>query len=410
MTLWDTKKGVSEGFLYPDTAAASPREEKPLEKGQNEGLSSYLGIYTKSCKQDAEEKRLWIEKQKQKQDSARNLIGGRLELCGRVPVPTNLNGDMIHLPDELRNLKILKNDENFYFGGLMRCGSVWSCPDCASIISGFRRNELIEAFSSALAQGLSISMLTLTVPHYAKDNLEDVLNGLQRALRTMKNRKSYKDFVKQVGVVGNIRALEPTYGVNGWHPHFHIILFTEKNIDAQLDEFKKHLLAHWKSACVSSGLPCPNEHGLDLVNGTWAASYVSKWGVAEEMTKGHLKKCKKDGHISPFGLLELYADGDKNAGKQFQEYARVFKGRRQLVWSKGLREMLKVRDQISDENVIAEVEKKSEVFMTITYQEYKKILNEGRQAECLFLCSQGKNAVRAWLDKLMSPDRDLSFP
>lgn len=412
MTLFDSKNDVSGGFLYFNSKI-----------DQNEGFSPYLesnaqttgdfpgalGIYTKSCKQDNEEKRLWIEKREQRQEVARNLIGGRCEICGRVPIPVDRDGKMIHMPEELRNTQILKNEENFFFGGLMRCGSVWSCPDCASIISEFRRKELKEAFDSALLQGLSISMMTLTVPHYAKDSLENVLKDIQISLRTMKNRKHFKDFAKKVGLVGNIRALEVTYGKNGWHPHFHILLFTEKNIDAELDEFKKYLLSHWQAACVSTGLPCPNEHGLDLVNGTWAASYVSKWGIAEEMTKGHLKNGVKEGHVSPFGLLDLYAEGDKSAGERFKEYAKVFKGRRQLVWSKGLRKMLKVNEHISDEKIIEEVEKKAEVFMTISYKDFKNILKHGKKAEFLStICPKGEEAVRAWLRELDS--LDVTFP
>jgi hypothetical protein len=421
LTLWDTKKGVSEGFLYRDSAAI----EKPFNDVQKEGFFTYpdhnaqtlgdspgsLGTITKSCKQDIEDKRLRIEKRQKKQEVARNLVGGRLETCGRVPVPVTYNGDIIHIPDGERSIHILKNDESFIFGGLMRCGSVWSCPTCASIITEYRRNELIEAHASAIAQGLFISMLTLTVPHYAKDRLEDVLSGIQKALRTMKNRKPFKKLAEEIELVGNIRTLEVTYGENGWHPHFHILLFTKKLLsDDGLKTLKEVLLSQWQAACVSSGLPCPNVHGVDLVDGAWAAAYVTKWGIEEEMTKGSLKNGKKAGHVSPFALLDIYAEGDENAGKRFQEYARVFKGRRQLVWSKGLRELLEVGKQRSDEGVIEEVEKKSEVFMKISYDDFKRILAHNKQAECLFMCNFGVAAVNAWLADLRRQDCSFHFP
>lgn len=425
LTLWDTKKGVSGGFLYSDMAAATVVSEKPLQEGQKGGLFTYpdhnaqtlgdssgsLGNITKSCKQDAEEKRLRLEKRQQKQDIARKLVGGRLETCGRVPVPVNHDGGIIHIPNEHRSIHVLKNGENFSFGGLMHCGSVWNCPTCASIITEFRRNELIEAHAFALAQGLCISMLTLTVPHYSKDHLEDVLNGIQKALRTLKNRKPFKKFTEEIELVGNIRTLEATYGENGWHPHFHILLFTKKLLsDDFLKTLKEVLLSQWQSACVSSGLPCPNEHGLDLVNGTWAAAYVTKWGIEEEMTKGLLKKGKKAGHVAPFALLDMYAEGDEEAGKRFQEYARVFKGRRQLVWSKGLRAMLGVSIQKSDEAIIEEVENKSEVFMKISYDDFKRILAHNKQADFLFTCNSGVTAVQAWLADLRRLDCSFHFP
>ncbi|WP_458127413.1 hypothetical protein, partial [Raoultella ornithinolytica] len=59
----------------------------------------------------------------------------------------------------------------------------------------------------------------------------------------------------------------------------------------------------WKKACEKAGLDQPSyEHGLDLRNGQKAASYVSKWGLEHEMTKGHIKKGKTDSK-TPFDLL-----------------------------------------------------------------------------------------------------------
>jgi len=43
------------------------------------------------------------------------------------------------------------------------------------------------------------------------------------------------------------------------------------------------------------------------------------------MTKGHLKQGVKDGHVSPFGLLDLYDQGDENAGRRFQELLQFLK-------------------------------------------------------------------------------------
>jgi hypothetical protein len=309
------------------------------------------------------------------------------------------------IPDHLRAIEILKNGENFSFGGLMMCGSVWICPVCASIITEHRRQELKQAHIAAAAMGLSISMLTLTVPHYAKDNLEDVLEGIKKALRRFKNSRAFKKITAGIGLVGNIRCLEPTYGVNGWHPHFHILWFTRSELnDQELYLLSQSLLSLWQKACVSSGLSCPNNHGLDLVNGTWASAYISKWGMEEEMTKGHLKQGVKEGHVSPFGLLDQYAEGDKNAGRNFQEYAKVFKGKRQLVWSKGLRELLKVGNQIPDDQIIVEQERTCEVFMKISYEDYKKLLSHEKRLECLRLCVQGEQAVRAFIDDLHNKD------
>jgi hypothetical protein len=396
---------------------------KPPIEDQNGGLSSYLeynaqtqgdlksslGISTISCNPEKDEINAKREKRYINQEVARSLIGGRLELCGRVPVPLSLNGNLIHIPDGQRKVSITKNGENYSFAGLMRCGSVWNCPECASMITEYRRNELKLACENASSQGLYISMLTLTVPHYAKDQLQNVLDGISGALRKFKNRKAFKKVALEIGLVGNIRTLEATYGENGWHPHFHILLFTKSEITGhELVLIQQSLLSQWQSACVSSGLPLPNNHGLDLVNGAHAAAYVTKWGIEEEMTKGHLKQGIKEGHVSPFGLLDLYREGDKNAGRRFQEFTKVSKGKRQLVWSKGLRELLEVGKQKPDEEIIADMEKISVEVMTISYPDFQQILKHKKRAEFLSkICPQGKEAIRAFIDDLYH--RDVSF-
>ena len=82
------------------------------------------------------------------------------------------------------------------------------------------------------------------------------------------------------------------------------------------------------------------KHGLDIQDGSQADRYVAKWGLPEEMSKGHMKKGKNGGY-TPFDLLELSIEdkplyGGKLPSKLFQEYAIVMKGQRQLVlgsWS-----------------------------------------------------------------------------
>ena len=52
--------------------------------------------------------------------------------------------------------------------------------------------------------------------------------------------------------------------------------------------------AQWQNCCKKAGLPIPSiEHGVDLQDGTFADEYVSKWGLEDEMTKGHTKKVVK---------------------------------------------------------------------------------------------------------------------
>jgi plasmid rolling circle replication initiator protein Rep len=366
-----------------------------------------LGIVTISCKQSESVEVTEGNKKHIKQKLARVLVGGRLNQCCRTPVPLKIGNE--YISDSMKFIDVYKNKlvNKFSFGGLMKCGSVWICPVCASEITEVRRIELKEAVESWKSTAEhDVYMLTLTVPHYAKDSLEVVLDGITQAFRKLTNRKGFKQFSSEIGLQGRVRTLEVTYGQNGWHPHFHVLLFVDKKIDSeQLQSLKNILLSQWQSACVSSGLPIPNEHGLDLVNGAQAAAYVSKWGIEEEMTKGHLKQGKKDGHVSPFGLLDLYAEGDTMAGDKFKEFTECFKGKRQLVWSPGLREMVGLKKEKTDEEIAEQISSGSELFARVPVLTWKKIVEADRVCELLKVCESGKEAVDAWLQEIHDYDR-----
>ena len=99
------------------------------------------------------------------------------------------------------------------------------------------------------------------------------------------------------------------------------------------------------------------QHGLDLADGTYADQYIGKWGVEHEMTKGHIKK-GKEGGLTPFDLLQLSFEDElifgRKPGQLFKEYAAAFKGARQLMWSRGLKDVFGLRD-VSDDEIMDEV-------------------------------------------------------
>ena len=54
------------------------------------------------------------------------------------------------------------------------------------------------------------------------------------------------------------------------------------------------LAFQWQDACIKAGAKAPDLiHGVDVRNGTYAAKYVSKWGLEEEVTRDILKGSKR---------------------------------------------------------------------------------------------------------------------
>jgi hypothetical protein len=225
---------------------------------------------------------------------------------------------------------------------------------CSAKIGERRRCEVEQGISAARERDWSVLLLTFTFSHGPLDALSGSLRRFMRAQKAMAESRRYKRLMALYGAVGTIKALECSVGRNGWHPHRHVLLILDGPLSAlEVVALEAALFALWSAAAGAVGLGMDRVHGL-TVQSTWGAvgDYVAKWGIAAELTK---PKMGRGAHLSPFQLLALAADtGEAPAVSLFREYAEVFKGRRQLVWSDGLRGLLGVAPEKSDGEVAAE--------------------------------------------------------
>jgi len=300
-----------------------------------------------------------------------------------------------------------------FYHGLMACGSVWTCPICAAKVSERRRTELRQAIESGKALGWTPHFVTLTVPHGAGDDVKELLSKLSEALKRLSNGKyAIKRRIEQElpseALHGYIRALEVTHGQNGFHPHFHMIAFTSPGITSafMLDAYR----AAWQRACRLAGLPIPSDtHGVTVQDGRFAAEYASKWGIEDEMTKGHTKQTRRKG-LTPWGMLRAVLDGDdleypaERAAALFQVYAAAFAGRRQLYWSNGLRAKLDLAKELSDEELVAKPDdEEASVLSTLTVEQWKAIRRKGQQAHILTVAESAPLLLQQVVDRYSKP-------
>lgn len=319
------------------------------------------------------------------QSAARGLLGKewRIDKC-------------LRLRQKHRDIQVIQSKEHksCSYTGLQTCGSVWACPVCAAKISERRRVEIKGAMDLHKANGGAVLLMTLTNPHNRGDDLAQLLALQAKALNWFNTDKASRKIFEQMGCIGQIKATEATVGRNGWHPHYHILLFVRPGLD--LEALQAALGARWIHACLKVGLKAPSiEHGLRLDGGDRAANYVSKWGLDHEMTKGHIKK-SKDGQ-SPFDLLRAYQEsGDKQAGALFVQFAHAFKGKRQLHWSPGLKKQFQV-GEMSDEELANKQDDKALLLGTITLTQWRYILRKEARSLILELAEQGWDAVSRFL-------------
>ena len=298
------------------------------EKERVRHLQTHFG---KTAAQEKREQRF-----KHQRAAARLLPSSRTAQC-LWSVASNSSGvDVIHNATEGRAR----------YAGLQTCGSVWSCPVCSAKVSEIRRQELNDALAAARQRGLVPVLVTETTRHKRGDSLASLLASLKKAKQRWANHRAFASLRSKNGgpLVGYITATEVTGGgANGWHPHFHLLMFFKCSTEAEAIAQAESLRGPWLAALKSEGLSGTGA-AFDVQGGAAAGNYITKWGAAEEIALGGKKKGRGDGR-APFQLLADYADNDdKQAGALFAEYAKEFAGHRQLVWSPGLKALFCIED------------------------------------------------------------------
>lgn len=278
------------------------------------------------------------------------------------------------IADNSTGVRVLRRETRARFDGLQTCGSVWHCPVCSHRISETRRQELNDALSQARLMGLDLFLITLTTSHKDGDDLPALLDNLKLAKKHFQNSRTYKGYKHLIK--GGITATELTHGVNGWHPHFHIILFTEKLPDESRWQLQLDFEQQWITSLQARGLSGNRPHAFRMDDATAAGGYVAKWGAAEELTMGAKKDGKSKGR-HPFQILQSAAHNphDKHL---FYEYAMAFKGRRQLQWTPGLRDLLKVELLTDEEASVIEPNNEDEWLISITSDDWSSVRKKGR--------------------------------
>lgn len=318
------------------------------------------------------------------------------------PISKTAKCSRMRIPHE--SVRVLKDQKHgkAHYSGLSRCGSVWWCPICASKIAERRRVELVTATATARAMGMQTLLMTCTVPHGLGDDVNEVLTKMRKAWRTLIDNRAGKDMRRILGIQGHVRTLEVTYGQNGFHPHFHVLIFADTSCTTS--SFQVGFYPIWRDACVKAGLPAPSEkHGLRVDDGAYAESYVTKWGLEDEMTKGHLKTSKGVKGMTPWDMLRDVLKNASEASKRlFCVYANAFKGQRQLYWSNGLRELLELNRECTDEELAAQIEETAIELAELTPEQWRAVLFTRSEAALLDLAEREPGQIQPFLASIVA--------
>ena len=105
------------------------------------------------------------------------------------------------------------------------------------------------------------------------------------------------------------------------------------------------------------------------------------------MAKASTKTGRAKG-LHPFGLLANASDGDRRAGRLFLAYSIALKGRRQLFWSHGLKDVVGLRD-IGDEDIAEQQRESADLLGRLSIQDWQKIRVAEARAQILQAAESG---------------------
>lgn len=279
--------------------------------------------------------------------------------CGRTPIGA---------------VTVRHGEHGASFGGVATCGSVWSCPVCSAKILRTRQEEVRAAVAAHLgdpALGRQLAMATFTIRHRKSDPLSALWNAVSRAWAAVTSGKLWQGERDRYGLAGWLRVVEVTEGRHGWHVHVHALLFLDRAdtpagllTPRELDAWAGSMFGRWSRAVQRLGLaaPLPRAQEVHLVQGDAEplAAYFTKatdLGVAQAVAVEFTRSASKSGRAATsrtaWGILDGVMSGDVEELRRWHEYERASRGRRQMTWSRGLRDRLDLSPELSDDEAAA---------------------------------------------------------
>lgn len=315
------------------------------------------------------------------------LPGERVEKCYTIRIKSQV--------EVLYTAKL----KRAHYGGLMICGSVWMCPVCAAKITERRRMFL----ENATSKEFSTFMVTITLQHGMKDKLKNLVDDLSQAWRSVTAGSRWQKIKAKYQLVGSLTGREVTDGFTfGWHPHLHVLYYSRLPL-AQInaEEIRANVSELFVGALAKSGRYASSVHGVNVVTGSDVMSlYLAKigleaekgntWNLNSEITKAPAKGGRIVGdNVTPFQHLDLYMCGDVRSGKRFIEYAKAMKGRKQLVPSKGLWELIGAGAEATDQELAEAQDQESRNLSMLSSDNWREVLKLGKRGALLEVASSG---------------------
>ena len=303
-----------------------------------------------------------------------------------------------------------------YVANIQTCRSSWGCPVCAAKIRQKRALQIAKAAAKHLEQGGGLEFIMLTMPHDRGDELDALLDGLKAGWDGISKGYARRKDWENYGIEHYVRSLDLTWSERaGWHPHYHVLLFTEEPLSLQdRRDLEQRFYRRWAEGVTSEGWRKPRREGvrfrsIESESEATSVGYYTAEGVLEqhraveeeedrmemgwEMTRHDLKSAsgmtpwdilshlrhyrrkvqKAEGYANDAGgwselpngeLAKAQADEWRGKAQGFRslwhEYEQATKGRRSIQPSRGLWDAFDVAEGDLEDEELAEEDAEGE--------------------------------------------------
>lgn len=291
--------------------------------------------------------------------------------------------------------------------GVSHDHNVHVCPSCALKISLGRAFEIDDIIRNARSEGYECYFLTITMEHHRWEDLRVLLKDMQKASEKFWRNSAVRKIWKE-NFEHRITALEIMFGFedaegnggNGAHPHKHILIIGKPGADLATiqEKFEKAWLkalgGRGKEGVALKFEVC--EEGRDVAE--FGKRYLTK--EAMEISLGGVKK-KGHGESFTFFQLARLALEFPYLRQWFEPmmvaYYQATKGKRQLVFSDGLKKRFGVAETTDDE-LAEDGGEKIQKLAVVSNKDYWAKLTHGDVAETRILCRDGdREGLRLYL-------------
>lgn len=339
----------------------------------------------------------------------------RLKKCGHTPI--DKGGVVVRATQTSSGVRA-------GYSGLSTCGSVWSCPVCSAKISAQRAEDVKQVLKTAQRRGYSVAMVTLTVRHHKGHTLKEVWDAVSTGWKSVTTGSGWLADQLRFKIKGWVKAVEVTHGKNGWHVHVHtLLIFKGGELEANL--LGARIFKRWQKGLSKKGFTAEVDHGLDVgfAKGGDSAgklsTYLAKTGdmLAQEAALGQFKEAR-NGNRTPFQIaLSFFDTGDMADLALWHEWEKFSHGRRQMGWSKGLREWAQLEEVEKSDDEIAseEIGSSDDDLVLLPGDSWRMVRGRNLEARVLEMAEKLGQSLTVWLDLegiawLPAPKREEKSP